>query len=86
MSQKIKEKKKSGFMEDTAYQYGFSDPEDYVIKFKKGLSKKVVEKISKLKNEPNWMLQNRLRAYDIFLSKSMPTWGGNLDDIDFNNI
>ncbi|PIR43151.1 Fe-S cluster assembly protein SufB [candidate division WWE3 bacterium CG10_big_fil_rev_8_21_14_0_10_32_10] len=86
MSQKIKEKKKSGFMEDTAYQYGFSDPEDYVIKFKKGLSKKVVEKISKLKNEPTWMLQNRLRAYDIFLSKSMPKWGGNLDDIDFNNI
>ncbi len=58
----------------------------YAFKSEKGLSKKVVEMISKFKDEPDWMLQNRLKALDIFLSKPMPTWGADLSKIDFDNI
>lgn len=68
------------------YKYGFKDPEKYTTKFDKGLNKKVVEQISSIKGEPSWMLDNRLKAYEIFKSKKMPTWGGNLSKIDFQNI
>ncbi len=68
------------------YQYGFSKPENYVFKSKKGLNEKVVASISAHKNEPPWMREFRLKAYTIFLSKKMPNWGGKLSDIDFDDI
>ncbi|MCA9803948.1 MAG: Fe-S cluster assembly protein SufB, partial [Cyanobacteria bacterium HKST-UBA02] len=70
------------------YQYGFRDEENYVFKSGRGLTTEIVEQISKMKNEPQWMLDFRLRALDIFLKKPMPTWGntGLLNDIDFANI
>jgi Fe-S cluster assembly protein SufB len=69
------------------YQYGFNDSDaNYSVKLPKGLSREVVEAISKYKNEPDWMLQNRLRAYEIFLQKKMPSWGGDLSEIDFQDI
>jgi len=67
-------------------KYGFHDPEQYVYKAPKGLSRQVVEEISWIKQEPEWMRQFRLRALEIFFSKPMPTWGADLSDIDFNNI
>ncbi|MBS1954855.1 MAG: Fe-S cluster assembly protein SufB [Cyanobacteria bacterium SZAS-4] len=69
-------------------QYGFQDKEDYVFKSGRGLTREIVEKISAMKNEPEWMLKYRLRALDIFLKKPMPKWGncGLLDSIDFENI
>ncbi|MBS2000866.1 MAG: Fe-S cluster assembly protein SufB [Cyanobacteria bacterium SZAS LIN-5] len=69
-------------------QYGFQDKEDYVFKSGRGLTREIVEKISSMKNEPEWMLKYRLRALDIFLKKPMPRWGNCqlLDDIDFENI
>jgi Fe-S cluster assembly protein SufB len=69
-------------------QYGFQDKEDYVFKSGRGLTREIVEKISSMKNEPEWMLKYRLRALDIFLKKPMPKWGncGLLDSIDFENI
>ncbi len=67
-------------------KFGFYDPEKYVFKAKKGLSREVVEEISWMKNEPEWMLKYRLRALDIFYKKPMPQWGGNLNDIDFEDI
>jgi Fe-S cluster assembly protein SufB len=68
-------------------KYDFKDSTElYVHLSKKGLSREVVESISKMKGEPQWMLDFRLRSYDIFMKKPMPTWGGDLNKIDFQNI
>ena len=68
-------------------KYDFKDStEMYVHLSKKGLSKDTVREISKLKDEPEWMLDFRLRAYDVFMKKPMPQWGGDLNKIDFQNI
>lgn len=68
-------------------KYDFKDSTDlYVHLSKKGLSKDTVIAISKMKDEPQWMLDFRLRSYDIFMKKPMPTWGGDLSHIDFQNI
>ncbi|MDA2921991.1 Fe-S cluster assembly protein SufB [Patescibacteria group bacterium AH-259-L07] len=58
----------------------------YVYTTKKGLNKRVVENISYQKKEPQWMKDFRLRSYEIFKQKPMPTWGADLSDIDFNDI
>ncbi len=68
------------------YQYGFHDEEAPVIKIDRGLSEDVIRQISGHKNEPQWMLDYRLEAYKIFLSKPMPNWGADLSGIDFENI
>ena len=68
-------------------KYDFKDStEMYVHLSKKGLSRDTVIEISKLKDEPQWMLDFRLRSYEIFMKKPMPTWGGDLSAIDFQNI
>jgi len=68
-------------------KYDFKDStEMYVHLSKKGLSKDTVREISQLKDEPQWMLDFRQRAYDIFMKKPMPQWGGDLNKIDFQNI
>lgn len=70
----------------TDYKYGFSKPEHYVFKAKKGLSKKVVEEISWHKGEPRWMRDFRLAALNTFYSKHTPTWGGELSKINYDDI
>ncbi|MFN3655187.1 MAG: Fe-S cluster assembly protein SufB [Candidatus Nitrosotenuis sp.] len=68
-------------------KYDFKDStEMYVHLSKKGLSKEVIKEISKLKNEPQWMLDFRLRSYEVFMKKPMPNWGPDLGAIDFQNI
>ena len=68
-------------------KYDFKDSTDlYVYTGKKGLSRGTVEEISRIKNEPQWMLDFRLRSYDIFMKKPMPVWGGDLSKINFQNI
>jgi Fe-S cluster assembly protein SufB len=68
-------------------KYDFKDStEVYAYLSKKGLSRGTVEEISKMKGEPDWMLEFRLRSYEVFMSKSMPNWGGDLGHIDFQNI
>jgi Fe-S cluster assembly protein SufB len=68
-------------------KYNFKDStEMYVHLSKKGLSRDVIIEISKLKNEPQWMLDFRLRSYDVFMKKPMPNWGPDLSSIDFQNI
>ncbi len=68
-------------------KYDFKDSTElYVHLSKKGLSKETVIEISKMKDEPQWMLDFRLRSYEIFMQKPMPTWGGDLTQIDFQNI
>jgi Fe-S cluster assembly protein SufB len=69
------------------YKYGFSDTtKNYTFMSQPGLTEKVVEAISDIKNEPLWMRKNRLKAYQIFKSKPTPQWGGDLDQIDYGAI
>ncbi len=67
-------------------EFWFADQIDYAYIGKPGLSEETVREISKLKNEPEWMLENRLRGLKFFLEKPMPQWGANLNNIDFNKI
>ena len=71
---------------ENEYKYGFHDANVNVETFDKGLSRETVIRISAIKSEPDWMTRKRLEALDIFYSKPMPTWGGDMSDIDFNNI
>ena len=70
------------------YRYGFHDPESATIRFDKGLSESVVRDISELKNEPEWMTEMRVKAYNRFMEMPMPRWGNSdvLDGIDFDSI
>jgi Fe-S cluster assembly protein SufB len=75
----------------TSYEatYGFHDDDvKYAFKSEKGLTREKVRDISNMKHEPQWMTDLRLKAYDIFISKPMPTWGGGgaLNDINFDDI
>jgi Fe-S cluster assembly protein SufB len=67
-------------------KYDFKDPELYVYKSKPGLSEKVVEEISSIKNEPDWLRKFRLKALKIFYEKPMPLWGADLSRVDFDRI
>jgi len=67
-------------------KYGFHDTEQHVFKSRKGLDKDIVAEISKHKGEPQWMLDYRLKAYEIFEKKPIPTWGGDVSQIDFQDI
>lgn len=68
------------------YKYGFQDRDVSVFRTERGLTKKVVEEISSMKNEPEWMLEERLKALEIFYDKPMPQWGGDLSELDFDEI
>ncbi|MCS7246187.1 MAG: Fe-S cluster assembly protein SufB [Thermomicrobium sp.] len=69
-----------------AEKYGFRDPEQYVFKARKGLDREVVEQISWIKNEPDWMREFRLRALEYFQRRPMPTWGADLSELNFDEI
>ncbi|GGK93086.1 Fe-S cluster assembly protein SufB [Nocardia jinanensis] len=68
------------------YGYGWADSDAAGASAQRGLSEEVVRDISAKKDEPAWMLENRLKALRIFDRKPMPNWGSNLDGIDFDNI
>ena len=71
-----------------AYKLGWHDEDNYAFKAKKGLNEEVIRDMSRMKGEPQWMLDFRLKAYQRFLRRPIPTWGGGglLDDIDFDDI
>src|ERR671919_1980994 len=53
---------------------------------KKGVSRDVIEELSKVKGEPEWMAQLRLKSYEIFERKPIPTWGVDLSDLDLDEL
>jgi Fe-S cluster assembly protein SufB len=73
-------------VQDRRAEYAFHDDLIYLHEAKRGITRATVEEISAIKHEPDWMLQYRLRAYDHFLRRPMPTWTDGLDRIDFDNI
>src|SRR5512135_2658374 len=68
------------------YQYGFSQPENYAFKARKGLDHDIVEQISRMKKEPEWMRKFRHDALDIFFSKPTPSWGPDLSALNYDEI
>jgi Fe-S cluster assembly protein SufB len=69
------------------YKLGWSDVEDYyVFKPKRGLSESIVREMSWMKGEPDWMTAKRIKALRHFEKRPMPTWGGDMTGIDFDNI
>lgn len=68
------------------YPLGFHDPEEAVFKTKKGLSRQIVKEISWLKNEPFWMRQFRLKSLEHFQRRPLPTWGGDLSGVHFDDL
>ena len=72
--------------QDYATKYGFSDVEDYFFKAEKGLDEALIRAMSLRKNEPEWMLDIRLKAYQHFLERPMPDWGADLSGINFDDI
>ncbi len=73
-------------VQDRRAEYAFHDDLIYLHEAKRGLTRATVEEISAIKNEPDWMLQYRLRSYEHFLKRPMPTWTDGLDKIDFDRI
>jgi Fe-S cluster assembly protein SufB len=69
-----------------SYKYGWHDSEQPLPVFKKGLNAEVVAEISRIKDEPEWMTKLRLKAYRHFESRPLPTWGGDMTGIDFQDI
>ncbi len=67
-------------------KYGFRDPELYTFKSEKGLTPQIVVEISRLKGEPEWMLDLRLKALEIYNSKPVPAWGADLSGIRYEDI
>ncbi len=71
---------------DERSKFEFHDDVVYLKQTKRGLTRDTVEEISGFKEEPAWMREYRLRAYDHFLKRPMPAWGGDLSKIDFDKI
>ena len=81
------QKELAGINANYEEKFGFHDPETgYAYKSPKGLSREVVESISEYKSEPQWMRDFRIKAYEHFESRPTPAWGGNLGQIDWNDI
>ena len=72
--------------EKSEYQYGFHDDVESIYDTGKGLTEEIIRDISKRKEEPQWMLDYRLKSYDHFLKRPMPEWGADLSEVDFDNI
>jgi Fe-S cluster assembly protein SufB len=69
------------------YKYGFRDSdENYAFKSAKGLSRDVVCQISDMKNEPSWVRDFRLKALEVFWQKPTPNWGGDLSELNYDDI
>lgn len=71
---------------NSSYKLGWHDIEDYAFKPQRGLSEAIVRQISEMKSEPEWMTTFRLRALSMFTNRPLPRWGGDLEEIDFDEI
>ncbi len=69
-----------------SYKFGWHDSEQPRTTFEKGISAEVVAEISRIKDEPKWMTDLRLKAYRHFEARPMPKWGADLTGIDFQDI
>lgn len=68
------------------YQYGFQDDGEIIFSTGLGLNEEIIRTISAEKEEPEWMLEYRLKAYEIYKQKQVPDWGADLSDLDFDDL
>lgn len=80
------EKKKSQINDINRSVYDQFNEENASYKVDKGLTREIVEEISTSKNEPKWMLEHRLKSFDLYNKLQMPTWGPNLDVLDMDQV
>ncbi|GLV58974.1 Fe-S cluster assembly protein SufB [Dictyobacter sp. S3.2.2.5] len=73
-------------LEQGNYSAGFHVAENYTYKSQRGLTRKVVEQISEMKGEPSWMRDFRLKSFELYEKRPMPTWGADLSGINFDDI
>lgn len=66
-------------------KYEFKDKDVSIFKTSKGLSKEIVDEISTQKKEPMWMREYREKSYEEFISHHQPSFGPNLDFLNFND-
>lgn len=78
---------KTDFLEKLGdYKYGFKDPDVSVFKAEKGLNEKIVDQISSIKSEPEWMRKFRQKAYAHYLNRPIPKWGADLSKLNLDDI
>ncbi len=77
--------KRDELLKEKEYKYGFKDEDQSIFTTGKGLTEEVVREISRVKNEPDWMLEFRLKAYRQFISMPMPNFGPDLSFLDFDS-
>jgi Fe-S cluster assembly protein SufB len=82
--QNLRTKREEDNLEFDYSRYDFKMPEIYEFKTKKGLDEQVIKQMYYIKGEPEWMLNFRLKAYEIFKKKPLPTWGPDLSEINFD--
>ena len=68
------------------YKYGFHDKDVSIFRSARGLTEEIVREISNMKEEPQWMLDYRLKALEYFYKTPMPQWGGDLSALNFDEI
>ncbi|WP_312040151.1 Fe-S cluster assembly protein SufB [Macrococcoides bohemicum] len=68
------------------YKYGFHDKDVSIFRSERGLTEDIVREISKMKDEPQWMLDFRLKSLKQFYKMPMPMWGGDLSELNFDEI
>ncbi|MBO8156775.1 MAG: Fe-S cluster assembly protein SufB [Bacillaceae bacterium] len=68
------------------YKYGFHERDVSIFRTERGLTENIVREISKQKEEPEWMLEFRLKALEQFYKMPMPQWGGDLSELNFDDI
>lgn len=69
-----------------AYEYGWKDSDEYSKDVPRGINEDIVRMISETKDEPEWMLQRRLKGFDFFERQPMPMWGPDLSSVDFDSF
>ena len=68
------------------YKFGFHDDVQPILSTVKGLNEAVIRELSAAKNEPEWMLEFRLKSFETFKKMPMQTWGADLSEIDFDDL
>lgn len=66
--------------------YDIKNKDNYDFKIKKGLTKEIIEEISKQKNDPDWMRKFRLKALEVYEKLELPTWGPDLSELNMDEI
>lgn len=84
MEKELREKTYVEDIDRSIYDYKIEDNDSF--KVKDGLTKEIVEQISKEKNDPEWMKEFRLKSLDIYNELQIPNWGPSIDELNIDNI